>query len=137
MRLIGRREPVAAETPGDVRALERVNGLFTWVGMALLVIGLWTDRTSLLAGALLCLLPILVNDHRQLAYFARHRGVSFLLAVLPLALLRYATHALAVFVGWLLGHVLGEPSPDATVQAFAEVGVRTWPPVPAQRVNVH
>jgi hypothetical protein len=40
---------------------------------------------------------------------------------------------MAVTVGWLLREVLGEPGPDATVEAFAEVGLKMWPPVPAKR----
>jgi hypothetical protein len=28
--------------------------------------------------------------------------------------------------------VVGESKPDPAVQAFAEVGIKTWPPVPAR-----
>jgi hypothetical protein len=35
-----------------------------------------------------------------------------------------------VVFGWLLRQLLGEPTPHPAVEAFAEIGVRTWPPVP-------
>ena len=32
----------------------------------------------------------------------------------------------------VLHHSVGDPQPSATVQAYAEVGVTKWPPVPRQ-----
>jgi len=52
----------------------------------------------------------------------------------PLDLLNYAVNGVALVVGWALREVVGEPKPDATVQAFAEVGIKTWPPVPTRGV---
>jgi len=31
---------------------------------------------------------------------------------------------------WMLREIFGDPSPDATTQAYSEVGLETWPPVP-------
>jgi hypothetical protein len=44
-----------------------------------------------------------------------------------------AVYGIASAAGRLLYHAVGEPQPAPVVQAFAEVGVRTWPPVPAPR----
>jgi hypothetical protein len=32
----------------------------------------------------------------------------------------------------VLRHSIGEPRQDPTIEAMAEVGVRTWPPVPSK-----
>jgi hypothetical protein len=45
----------------------------------------------------------------------------------------YFVRGVAIVTGTLAREVIGEPSPDAVVQAFAEVGVKTWPPVPTRR----
>jgi hypothetical protein len=39
-------------------------------------------------------------------------------------------NALSVIVAMVLHHFIGDPQPPASVQAFAEVGVVKWPPVP-------
>jgi hypothetical protein len=38
--------------------------------------------------------------------------------------------AIALCTGWVLRDVFGDVSPDATTQAYSEVGLEIWPPVP-------
>lgn len=63
-------------------------------------------------------------------YFARQRGPAFALVVLPLHMAAQAAAVAALTVGWLLRDAIGDRIPDATMQAYAEVGVDMWPPVP-------
>ena len=63
----------------------------------------------------------------------RTRGVLFAIAVLPLHTLYYLNNGFAVLYGWALHHLFGDPMPDATTQAYAEVGLDMWPPVPSKK----
>jgi len=63
-------------------------------------------------------------------FFVRARGINFAIAVAPLHLLMQAISGLGLCVGWVLRDVVGDRAPDAAMQAYAEVGVETWPPVP-------
>src|SRR6266550_2227019 len=62
-------------------------------------------------------------------YFAKARGIHFALAVAPLHFLMKATSGLGLCVGWVLRDAFGDGAPDAATQAYAEVGLETWPPV--------
>jgi hypothetical protein len=66
-------------------------------------------------------------------YFARENGLLFSLAVVPLHLATQMVGMFALMTGFMLRHLIGDPAPDPTTQAFAEVGVRMWPPVPRKR----
>jgi hypothetical protein len=68
-----------------------------------------------------------LSAHR---FFVRTRGISFAIAVAPLHLLMQAISGLGLCVGWLLRDAVGDRAPDAATQAYSEVGVETWPPVP-------
>jgi hypothetical protein len=50
----------------------------------------------------------------------------------PLDLVNYAVNGVAVAAGWALRQLVGDAKPDPAVQAFAEVGIKTWPPVPTR-----
>jgi hypothetical protein len=63
-------------------------------------------------------------------FFARTRGINFAIAVAPLHLLMQAISGLGLCAGWVLRAAVGDRAPDVTIQAYAEVGVETWPPVP-------
>jgi hypothetical protein len=66
-------------------------------------------------------------------YYASERGVVFALVCAPLHIFAQSVAAVALCVGWLLRDLIGDISPDATTQAYAEVGLQTWPPVPRKR----
>jgi len=63
-------------------------------------------------------------------FYARTHGVAFAVASVPLHIVTQVVAGVALCTGWLLREVFGDPSPDATTQAYAEVGLETWPPVP-------
>lgn len=63
-------------------------------------------------------------------FFVKERGIRFAIAVAPLHLLIQAINGLGLCAGWLLRDTVGDREPDAAIQAYAEVGVETWPPIP-------
>jgi hypothetical protein len=76
-----------------------------------------------LAALLLTNLPV----HR---FYAETRGLGFAIASAPLHILVQIVAAMALCTGWILRDVFGDVSPDATTQAYSEVGLEIWPPVP-------
>lgn len=63
-------------------------------------------------------------------FLVRVRGIRFAVAVAPLHLLMQATSGLGLIAGWVMRDAIGDRAPDATTQAYSEVGLETWPPVP-------
>lgn len=77
-------------------------------------------------------LPLVAIGLRRRLYgfFAREAGIGFAIASIPLHQMHAAATAMSALVGKILASLLGEPRPDALTEAFAEVGVRRWPPLP-------
>lgn len=67
---------------------------------------------------------------RLYAFFAARGGWVFALVCVPLHQVHAASLAIAALFGRVLGSLFGEPRPDAITEAFAEVGVQRWPPLP-------
>lgn len=67
------------------------------------------------------------------AFWVRRRGLMFAIAATPLHALVKLVAAAGLVAGWFLRTTVGDPAPDAATQAFAEVGVEMWPPVPRRR----
>jgi hypothetical protein len=63
-------------------------------------------------------------------FFAKARGILFAVVVAPLHFFMQAVNGLGLCAGWVLRDAVGDREPDATTQAYAEVGVEVWPPVP-------
>lgn len=80
-------------------------------------------------GAGVALLPGLLANLPLYLFFARTRGLGFALATVPLDLLYDLVNGIAVILGITLREALGEPQPDPTTEAFAEIGLKIWPPV--------
>ncbi len=133
MRLLVNDDPGIRKGVLNVRTRERVSTVLVWLAFlcagaaALLRQPLW------LAAAALALAPVLYGNRSLYHSFRALRGWGFALAVLPLHLLYYLVNGLSAVSGILLHHVVGEPQPPASVQAFSEVGLETWPPVPSRR----
>lgn len=68
-----------------------------------------------------------------LRFYARERGAAFALAVAPVHFFYQSVGAAALCAGWLIRDAIGDRLPDAATQAYAEVGVEMWPPVPRPR----
>jgi glycosyltransferase involved in cell wall biosynthesis len=131
MRLLLHEERIGAMQALNLKLQEKINtGL---VGLALICLVLAIPfGVYWLAGAAVLLLPVLIINVDLYRFFVRQRGFLFAIAVLPLHILYYLLCGISATVGWLLHHWVGELSPAAEVQAFYEVGVSRWPPVPMQ-----
>jgi len=63
-------------------------------------------------------------------FYASARGLGFALMSAPLHAFVQIVAGVALCIGWILRDVFGDVSPDATTQAYSEVGHEIWPPVP-------
>ena len=117
----------------NLRVVEKVNTAFVALAWLCIALAVLSGYVAWLLPAALWLLPVLVTNARLYLFFARKRGLGFALAVVPLNLLYYSLNIVSFTFGWLLHETVGAPRPDPTVEAYAEVGLETWPPVPAKR----
>ncbi len=104
---------------------------FGWLlALGLVAAGAITERRPLaLAGAAVAALSFAgsLGLHR---FFLSRRSLPFALSAAPLHAVTQMIAALGLMRGWLLRTLIGDPAPDATTQAFAEVGMQLWPPIP-------
>jgi glycosyltransferase involved in cell wall biosynthesis len=110
-----------------------LDALLAWTTAAALAASGWRGSAQLAMLGAVGATALVVRNANLFSSIARARGVAFAVASVPLHLATCAVRGIALALGRALHHAVGEPQPDAVVQAFAEVGVRTWPPVPAQR----
>jgi hypothetical protein len=117
----------------NLRTVEKLNTALIWLSL-LLALSAAIARSWELVGFAAAAFAMVLGLNRSLyLFFVRTRGVLFALTVIPLHTLYYINNGVAVVYGWALHHLFGEPMPDATTQAYAEVGVEMWPPVPAKK----
>ncbi|HJQ10587.1 MAG TPA: glycosyltransferase family 2 protein [Gemmatimonadaceae bacterium] len=84
-------------------------------------------KTALGVGVLLLTsLPV----HR---YYAGSRGLAFSILAAPLHIFAQLVTGVALCTGWVLRDLFGDHSPDAVTQAYSEVGLEIWPPIPRKR----
>ncbi len=130
MRLLIRRASVTGGTSLNLKTQEKVKTFL--VGLAWLAVPVAVWQRSLLwlvVGGLLLGVVVVANLHVY-RFFYRHGGWGFALATVSLNLLYYAVNMVAAAWGWVLHHTLGDPQPPVAVEAMAEIGVDSWPPVP-------
>jgi hypothetical protein len=63
-------------------------------------------------------------------FYVRARGIGFAAMSAPVHIFVQAVGAAALCTGWVLRYLVGDESPDATTQAYSEVGLEIWPPIP-------
>lgn len=123
----------AARTEQCYRHSAAENTVLTALAATLGLAAAFGSPIWMLAGALVLAIGVAWNNRGQLRWFGRQRGVLFAAATIPLDLARNVVSGVAFVTGTLMREIVGEPNPDAVVQAFAEVGLKTWPPVPTRR----
>jgi len=76
---------------------------------------------------------VVIFAHRALySFLAERRGITFAFRVMPLHLFHYLLYAIAAVWAWLVYQLVGAPAPPAEIQAYAEKGLKAWPPLPAK-----
>lgn len=134
MRLFDRRAVPREKTSEKPWGATTINTVLTWGALVLGAYGIHAGRPLLFVASTACTAVVLRNTFARYRFFARHRGLAFAVAAFPLDLLSYLVNGVAVVSGWLMRQLLGEPKPHPTIEAFAEIGVRTWPPIPSPRI---
>jgi glycosyltransferase involved in cell wall biosynthesis len=129
-RLLIQREQTSEARSLNLRLQERVCTAAVWAALVLAAIGvLWRDwRWGAAAGIVVG--AVLLANLPLYRFFRRTRGLAFAIGVLPLHLTYYILNGVSVMVAVVLHQTVGDPTPPASVQAFAERGVVKWPPVP-------
>jgi cellulose synthase/poly-beta-1,6-N-acetylglucosamine synthase-like glycosyltransferase len=129
-RLLLRRGETIESKTLNLKIQEKVNTAAVLLAGLLALVAVVARDVRWLGLALVVLLPVLISSFPLYRYFARRRGLLFAIAVLPLHLMYYAVNGVSVIMAMVLHQLVGDPLPSATVQAFSEVGLLKWPPVP-------
>src|SRR5205085_5544788 len=134
MRLVQRQLTRESSGRPNTRRVKNVNIVVTWLG-AIGALLAWREHSAtLLLASVAGLSVVLVNNASQLAFFRRERGVLFATASVPFDVLYYLISGVGVLFGWIARQAIGEPTPGAVAEAFTEMGVKRWPPVPVKRI---
>jgi cellulose synthase/poly-beta-1,6-N-acetylglucosamine synthase-like glycosyltransferase len=116
-----------------LKTVERTNTGFVWAALVFLLVATITwDERWLIATAVSLQAILFVNRHLY-GFFERERGLLFTLRAIPMHLVYYLVFGVAMALGWLLHVLVGDPRPAPLVEAYAEVGLETWPPVPSKQ----
>ena len=114
----------------NLNVRERINTVLVWLAMGLAGLALLLGKPLLLLAAAVMVAPVLWVNRALYSWFERQRGFAFAFRVLPLHLVYYVINGISVIWGALVNITVGEPRPDPAIEAFSEIGVQTWPPVP-------
>jgi hypothetical protein len=131
MRLLVQKGDRSSTEVLNVRMIEKINTVLVWIGLVGLVAAAITRSWVWALGGVAIFLWVVLSNLAMFRFFWR-RGWRLALAALPLHLLYYFLNGISAGTGILLHHLIGEPQPPPTVQAYAEVGVETGPPVPTR-----
>jgi glycosyltransferase involved in cell wall biosynthesis len=117
----------------NLRWTEKLNTALVWLAAVTLLLAPFVDRINLWLVALAALLVVIGFNMPLLRFFVRARGVLFAMGVVPLQLMYYLLNGISFGFGMLLQQLIGAPLPHPTVDAFSEVGIKRWPPVPSRK----
>jgi hypothetical protein len=117
--------------PGDVvftlsRTLAPVFALFTTLTLAAGLV----PHSYIFAELGIALVAVLLSNLAVHRFCADARGVGFAIAATPLHLFIQSVSALGLCIGWFLRDAVGDVFPGAAIQAYSEVGLEVWPPIP-------
>jgi len=114
----------------SLRAKEKSNTFFVCLGLLLLALSLPPKDHLLATLGALCLVIVIVRGTPLYSFFRRKRGLVFAICGVVLHMIYYLTAAVSVVWGAFLALLVGEPKPDPSVEAFSELNLAAWPPVP-------
>lgn len=132
-RLLAHRKAMITTTSLNLRWTEKFNTALVWLGLVLMGAALWTHSWRVLGVALLCPLVATLMNLPLLRFFLRVRGFLFMLRVIPVHLLYYLLNGISFGTGVFLQQIIGAPLANPTMEAYAEMGVQRWPPVPMKK----
>jgi hypothetical protein len=115
-----------------LRWTEKLSTALVWLALGLVLVGGVVRDARPVVAALIALAIVALLNVPLWRFFARVRGPLFALGAIPLHFLYHVNNGLSFLVGYFLVHLVGPPLPDPTTEAFAEIGVKRWPPVPSR-----
>lgn len=131
-RLLAHRKAVLTTATLNLKWSEKLNTVLVWASLVLWPAALWY-RSWVLAGlALACPLTVIAFNLSMLHFFLGVRGPIFALRVIPVHLMYYFLNGISFGVGLLLQQTIGAPLPNPTMEAYSEIGVQRWPPIPSR-----
>jgi GT2 family glycosyltransferase len=114
----------------SLRAKEKSNTVLVCLGLLFLAMSIRPRDQILASLGAICLLLVVLRGLPLYAFFFRKRGIVFAVCGVVLHMIYYVTAAVSVIWGAFLAVVVGEPRPDPSVEAFSELDLASWPPVP-------
>jgi hypothetical protein len=119
-----------------LKTVERTNTGFVWSALVFLLLAVIAADGRWLIGTAMSIQAILFVNRHLYAFFERERGLWFTVRAIPMHLVYYIVFGIAMALGWILHVLVGDPRPAPLVEAYAEVGLQTWPPVPAKQAGL-
>jgi hypothetical protein len=114
----------------SLRAKEKNNTFFVCLGFLLLGLSVKPKDHLLATLGAICLLFVVARGLPLYRFFLHKRGLVFAICGVVLHMVYYITAAVSVVWGAFLAVVVGEPRPTPSVEAFSELNLASWPPVP-------
>jgi glycosyltransferase involved in cell wall biosynthesis len=131
-RLLMHRGAMMRTRSLNLRWTEKLNTVLVWFAVAMLLTAPLVWSLVPLGIAAACVTTVILLNFPLWRFFARVRGPGFAVLVIPAHLMYYLLNGISFGVGMLLQHLIGPPLRDPTTEAYAEVGVQRWPPVPSK-----
>ncbi|MFP5354773.1 MAG: glycosyltransferase [Gemmatimonadota bacterium] len=131
-RLLAHRKAVLTTKTLNLKWIEKFNTILVWSAILLLAAAAWYRAWPVAAAALCCVLFVIGANARLLGFFLRVRGPFFALRVIPVHLMYYFLNGISFGTGLFLQQTIGAPLPNPTTEAYAEIGVQRWPPIPSR-----
>jgi cellulose synthase/poly-beta-1,6-N-acetylglucosamine synthase-like glycosyltransferase len=124
----------AARRPGTLlfRRREWVRSALVTLAALLLLVSAIPARRGLAWVAVALLGAVLLSNARLYRFFVARRGLVFAFRILPVHLLYYLLNGVGAIYAWITYQLVGGPAPPAEIQAYAETGLKRWPPLPAR-----
>jgi hypothetical protein len=130
MRLLIQGGNVVRTRAPSLSLREKANAVLTCGAALAIAMDLLMPSPLLAKFAMIDGAAVMVGMAPLLGFLAEERDPLFALACVPLQLLQYLTAGTSVLTAWFLHQTVGEPRRDVTDDAFAEIGLETWPPIP-------
>ena len=135
MRLLLQQRSLVRSKAPHLSIREKVTTGVAWIAALLLGIASVGEISPWLWIAGWAAVTVVLLSVPFLTFVARERGVLLAISAIPLQFIHYLLAGISFVVAWLLHHIVGEPQRHATDEAFSELGIETWPPVPRRRAT--
>jgi glycosyltransferase involved in cell wall biosynthesis len=133
MRLLVHQGATVRTRTLNLRTREKINTALVWLAVLFALASVLWSRGYWIWGTAASLSLVLLFSAPLYAFFLRRRGLLFLVAAIPMHLMYYLLNGVSAALGWLLHQLFGAPRPDPAIEAYHELGVKMWPPVPNKR----